>query len=112
MRYFENYGHAGLKVEWEGPGIDGKELLTAPDTDDMQTVGGMPVMMTIDVGPTNHPDDAVHLMIEGLPEGTLIQAGDQVAEANEDGVVDVTGWDISMLSMTPPVAFVGEVEAT
>lgn len=112
VRYFENYGHAGLKVEWEGPGIDGKELLTAPDTEDMQTVGGMPVMMTIDVGPTNHSDDAVQHMIEGLPEGTLIQAGDQVAEANEDGVVDVTGWDISMLSMTPPVAFVGEVEAT
>ena len=29
VRYFENYGHAGLKLEWEGPDTDGKELVTS-----------------------------------------------------------------------------------
>ena len=32
--YFENYGYAGLNLEWEGPGIDGRELVPPRRTPD------------------------------------------------------------------------------
>lgn len=111
VRYFENYGHAGLKVEWEGPGLDGRELLTPPSFDDLQTVNGMPLSVNLmtDLGDTAPGD--VSQVIQGLPPGTILEAGDATATVDDSGSVDVTGWDTSMLHITPPVDFTGQVDA-
>ncbi len=112
VRYFENYGHAGLKVEWEGPGIDGRQLLTGPDVEDMQTVSGMPVTVALDIDQSDVMDGAINHLLEGLPEGTIVTAGAQTSEIDETGSVDVTDWDTSLLSITPPSDFTGSVDAT
>ncbi|MEM8685562.1 MAG: PA14 domain-containing protein, partial [Pseudomonadota bacterium] len=109
VRYFENYGHAGLKLEWDGPGTDGRELVTSPELDDAQTVNGMPVTFELDI--SGDDAGATSYRLEGVPEGTEVQAGDLSAIADEAGTVDLSGWDLSLLSVTTPVEFVGDVEA-
>ena len=111
VRYFENYGHAGLKVEWEGPGLDGRELLTPPGVDDLHTVNGMPLNLNLDTGAGQPSDGTISQMIEGLPPGTIVQAGDHMVEVGENGTADITDWDTSMMQITPPVDFTGTVNA-
>ena len=111
VRYFENYGHAGLKVEWEGPGLDGRELLSPPAVEDLQTVNGMPVSVHIEADMSSAPDGSFTQVIEGLPPGTQVQTGDTVTDVGDDGVADITGLDTSILHITPPVDFTGTVDA-
>ncbi|MEM9577934.1 MAG: PA14 domain-containing protein [Pseudomonadota bacterium] len=109
IRYFENFGHAGLKLEWEGPGIDGRELVTAPSAEDLQTVSGMPLSLELKVeeglAGTTH-------MIEGLPPGSTVGVGEQVMEVDASGAADVTGMDLSLVQITPPVDYIGDVAAS
>lgn len=109
VRYFENYGHAGLKVEWEGPGLDGRELLTPPAVEDLHTVNGMPLNVTLDTEMMQPSDGVVSQAIEGLPPGTIVQAGDDMVEVDDSGTADITGWDTGLLQVTPPVDFTGSV---
>ncbi|WP_299846465.1 PA14 domain-containing protein [uncultured Roseovarius sp.] len=111
VRYFENYGHAGLKVEWEGPGIDGRELLSPPDVGNLQTVNGMPITLDLETDVSQPVDGDFSQVIEGLPPGTMLQAGEMIAEVDDGGIADISGWDTSMLMVTPPVDFTGKVDA-
>ncbi|MEO0568762.1 MAG: PA14 domain-containing protein, partial [Pseudomonadota bacterium] len=108
VRYFENYGHAGLKLEWDGPGTDGRELVAAPGVQDAQTVNGTALNVELS---TDSLGDNTSLTIKGLPEGTLIEAGEQMQSVGADGSADITGWDTSLLNVTPPVDFLGQVTA-
>ncbi|WP_299826356.1 PA14 domain-containing protein [uncultured Roseobacter sp.] len=112
VRYFENYGHAGLKLEWEGPGTDGRELVTAPGFDDLQTVNGMPIALEIDVAtPETAAADQVSHHVEGLPPGTILEAGNASIETDADGTADISGLDLSLLTVTTPIDFTGQVSA-
>ncbi|WP_298836771.1 PA14 domain-containing protein [uncultured Roseobacter sp.] len=111
VRYFENYGHAGLKLEWEGPGTDGRELLTAPGFDDLQTINGMPLTIALEVTDEGQDGSVSVHVIDGLPEGTAVSAGDAVLTAGPEGQVDVTGLDLSLLTVSTPVEFTGQVNA-
>ena len=111
VRYFENYGHAGLKVEWEGPDTDGRELLSSPEMDDLQTVNGMPVTVNLETDMSEPINGEYSQVIEGLPPGTVVQAGEVSVDVDESGSADISGWDTSMLMITPPVDFTGRAEA-
>ncbi|WP_299500534.1 PA14 domain-containing protein [uncultured Roseobacter sp.] len=112
VRYFENYGHAGLKLEWEGPGTDGRELVTAPEVDDLQTINGMPIALELDVSaPEATGSDQISHQIEGLPPGTVVEAGDMTVEAGPEGTADISGMDLSLLTVTTPIEFTGQVSA-
>lgn len=108
VRYFENYGHAGLKLEWEGPGTDGRELVTAPSVDDLQTVTGMPLHVQLDVEPGV---ENASYTLEGLPPGSVVQLGEHTLDVDETGTVDITGQDMSVVQITPPIEFAGDVSA-
>ncbi|AVL52546.1 hypothetical protein CEP88_08035 [Roseobacter denitrificans] len=108
IRYFENYGHAGLKLEWEGPGIEGRELVTTPPVDDLQTVTGMPLSVRLDI--EQGYENTSHT-IKGLPDGSIVQLGDQLVEVGETGSIDISGKDVSVVQITPPVDFTGDVSA-
>lgn len=110
VRYFENTGSAGLKLEWEGPGLDGRELVAAPDQDTLQTVGGIPLTIDLDVDPSAFGLEDT-LTLTDLPEGTVITAGNDQITVDDAGSADITGWDIDTLSITPPSDFTGSVEA-
>lgn len=110
VRYFENYGRAGLKLEWEGPGIDGRELVTAPEADSLQTVSGVPLAVDLQLDQSAFVGDD-SLALTDLPTGTTVSAGGLWVTVNDSGVADITGWDTDTLSITPPVGFVGEVTA-
>ncbi|MEL7252910.1 MAG: PA14 domain-containing protein [Pseudomonadota bacterium] len=110
VRYFENYGHAGLRLEWEGPGIEGRENVMAPEFADTQTVSGVPVAVDIALDTESMPDTG-SLLIESLPEGTEVFAGENSFVVGPDGVADITGWSIDVLSIRPPVDFVGDINA-
>ncbi|MCR9085818.1 MAG: PA14 domain-containing protein [Rhodobacteraceae bacterium] len=110
VRYFENYGHAGLKLEWEGPGIEGRELVTAPGPEDAQTVNGMPIALELQIDPVEGSGTTA-LGIEGLPEGTVVEAGDDRVTVGPDGAADITGWDMSVMTLTTPLEFVGPIDA-
>ncbi len=113
VRYFENYGHAGLKLEWEGPGLDGRELVRSPDHSDLQTVNGMPMAVQLDAEiPDGIDPSTVSQTITGLPAGTVLHAGDQTVVVGPDGTADISDWDTSLLSITPPVEFTGDVQAS
>ncbi|MEW2918373.1 PA14 domain-containing protein [Ruegeria sp. ANG10] len=111
VRYFENYGHAGLKLEWEGPGTNGLELVTAPDISAAQTVSGMPIAMNV-AHPEVELSETMSLALKGLPPGTIVEASGQSVQADGDGNVDITGLESEMLSITPPHDFAGEINAT
>ncbi|WP_375230671.1 PA14 domain-containing protein [Roseobacter sp. S98] len=111
VRYFENYGHAGLKLEWDGPGTDGRELLTSPGFDDLQTINGMPLNLSLAVSEEGQDGAVSTHVLEGLPEGTLVSVGDEVLTVDAEGQVDVTGLDLSLMTITTPIEFTGEVNA-
>ncbi|MFC6251634.1 PA14 domain-containing protein, partial [Pseudophaeobacter arcticus] len=110
VRYFENYGHAGLKLEWEGPGMDGPELVTAPDISEAQTVSGMPIAMNV-AHPEIELSETTNLVLDGLPAGTVVEAGGKTLMV-EGGSADITGFDTEMLTITPPYDYSGQVDAT
>ncbi|GFE66757.1 PA14 domain-containing protein [Litoreibacter roseus] len=110
VRYFENYGRAGLKLEWEGPGIDGRELVASPDQDALQTIGGIPLTVDLDIDQAAlGPEDTVKLT--ALPEGTVVSAGDISITVDDAGVADLTGLDTHIMSITPSPDFVGQIDA-
>jgi hypothetical protein len=109
VRYFENYGHAGLKLEWEGPGLEGREVVVPPDQAALQTVGGVPVNVNLEVNQTNLSGDD-SLTLDGLPVGTVVSAGEQSVTVDESGTADITQWDTQTLTITPPAGFVGAVD--
>ncbi|WP_217621794.1 PA14 domain-containing protein [Phaeobacter inhibens] len=111
VRYFENYGRAGLKLEWEGPGMDGPELVTAPDMSEAQTVSGMPIAMNV-AHPEIELSDTTNLALEGLPAGTVVEAGGKTLVVEDNGSADITGFDTEMLTITPPYDYAGQVDAT
>ncbi|MBO9447531.1 PA14 domain-containing protein [Ruegeria sp. R14_0] len=111
IRYFENHGRAGLKLEWEGPGLDGRELVTAPALSEAQTVSGMPLAIEVDAGTLNLTD-ASKFELGDLPAGTLVEAGDTTFVADAHGTVELEGWQGGMLALTPPPEFCGTVEAS
>lgn len=106
--YFENRGHAGLKLEWEGPGLEGRQLVSPAEPDNLTGLEGMPLDISVDLtcaggcGP---------LALTGLPEGTLVDAGGVALVASEGGV-DLTGQSLEHMSITPPPGFQGPVNAT
>ncbi|MEM6891228.1 MAG: PA14 domain-containing protein [Pseudomonadota bacterium] len=104
VRYFENTGHAGLKLEWQGPGTDGRELVTAKPTLDIEPNGSTP--LAIDIG---NPDSTESVIIDGLPANTVLFLGDETIVAH-GGPVDVSGHDLGMMAVSPPIGFVGTIE--
>ncbi|ATE94804.1 PA14 domain protein (plasmid) [Phaeobacter gallaeciensis] len=111
VRYFENYGHAGLKLEWEGPGMDVPELVTAPDMSEAQTVSGMPIAMNV-AHPEVELSETTNLALEGLPAGTVVEAAGKTLVVEDGGNADITGFDTEMLTITPPYDYAGQVDAT
>ena len=111
VRYFENYGHAGLKLEWEGPGMDGPQLVTAPDMSEAQTVSGMPIAMNV-AHPEIELSETTNLALKGLPAGTVVEADGKTLVVEDGGTADITGFDTEMLTVTPPYDFAGQVDAT
>lgn len=108
--YFENYGHAGLRLEWDGPGLDGPELVTPGGAQAEGFVGieGTSLDFALDLS-FNGGQGTVEL--SGLPDGALVEMGDVSARAS-DGSVDLTGAGTGLLSITPPPGFQGPVDAT
>ncbi|MEM6888135.1 MAG: PA14 domain-containing protein [Pseudomonadota bacterium] len=108
--YFENYGRAGLKLEWEGPGLDGRELVAAPEQEAMQTISGVPLAIDLDLGETALSVQE-SLKMSNLPKGTIVSAGKWTTTVEEAGTVDITGRSTDVLSIAPPPDFIGTVEA-
>ena len=52
------------------------------------------------------------MMIENLPEGTELVAGDKTYVVGPDGSADITDWPTEVLTIRPPVDFVGEIDAS
>lgn len=112
VRYFENFGQAGLKLEWEGPGIDGRALVAAQPPGDLSTFDGVALNLSFDVTPpAGEPGAATALSLDGLPTGTVVAGGGRSAVIGEDGALDLTGWDVAALSVTPPLGVAGPVTA-
>ncbi|MGB0928760.1 MAG: PA14 domain-containing protein, partial [Pikeienuella sp.] len=112
VRYFENTGSAGLKLEWEGPGLDGREVMQVDNAAGLATFDGVavgtPVSLSVD------PDTsgaAITTVIDFLPAGALISAGDQSAVADGINELNISNWDLSTLTITPPVGFSGPLLA-
>ena len=104
VRYFENYGRAGLRLQWEGPGIDGPELVEASGSGAALGIEGVATPLNLNIG--NVDSDAGY-RLEGLPDGTLVQVSDAALTVGENGVVDLTGFDLTDLSITPPIGSAG-----
>ncbi|MEO1140303.1 MAG: PA14 domain-containing protein, partial [Pseudomonadota bacterium] len=111
VRYFENYGHAGLRLQWEGPGIKGRADVVAPEFAQTQTVSGVPVPINIALDDPGMPNDGA-LLIENLPEGTELLAGDLSFVVGVDGSADITDWPTDILTIRPPVEFVSDISAS
>ncbi|TDL85862.1 PA14 domain-containing protein, partial [Meridianimarinicoccus aquatilis] len=91
VRYFENYGHAGLKLEWEGPGLEGRSLVTSD----------------VEVAEDPYANDTIE--ITGLPSDTLVLGGAE-AILSDGGPIDVTGWDMSVIEIAPPPNYAGTID--
>lgn len=110
VRYFENYGKAGLKLEWEGPGIDGRSVVTpAPAEADGAVVGieGVPLPLTF-ASDGIAAADAV--TIAGLPAGTLVETGARAVTVGADPV-EIAGGELGQMTITPPLDLDGDIAA-
>ncbi|MBM7068660.1 PA14 domain-containing protein [Actibacterium sp. 188UL27-1] len=105
--YFENYGRAGLNLEWDGPGIDGPTNVVASDPDALTGIDGLPVAVSVDLPLDDVPQEVT---IEGMPPGFVLTAGDVSAETT-GAPLSLDGWDLSQLQITPPLGFEGPVDA-
>lgn len=104
VRYFENYGQAGLKLEWDGPDTDGRELVQA----DAETVVEQNGTLEVGIEITG-ASDAATVEVTGIPADTILISGDNSAVADGESV-DLTGWDIGLLEISPPPEFEGIIE--
>ncbi|MEM9755346.1 MAG: PA14 domain-containing protein, partial [Pseudomonadota bacterium] len=110
VQYFENYGFAGLRLEWDGPGTEGRTLVTPAGEADVQAISGMPTALQMSF-PAGGPPDGTTVTLVGLPEGTQVAAAGDVGVVDASGAFDITGWDISLLTVEPPIDFVGLIDA-
>ena len=104
VRYFENYGHAGLRLEWEGPDTDGRELVQAHSEFEIDQNGTFEVALVLGEG-----DGDEQIEITGLPPGTLVSSGEDTLLV-DDQPTDISGWDLSLLHISPPPEFEGQIE--
>ncbi len=110
VRYVEHPGRHGLQLELEGPGIDGRELVSAPELAEAQTVSGMPITFDVDPGTLDLSGDA-RFSLKNLPEGTIVEAGVEVTVVDAGGSVELTGWQGDLLVISPPSDFTGTINA-
>ncbi len=109
VRYFENSDEAGLKLEWDGPGLDGRQLVSAPDVTQAQVVAGTPLAFDIDITALEIGQDAL-FSLYGLPPGTQVEADGQTHVAGPDGTVEMDGWQGELLTIEPPFDFSGPID--
>ncbi|MEM9433427.1 MAG: PA14 domain-containing protein, partial [Pseudomonadota bacterium] len=100
VKYFENYGHAGLKLEWEGPGIEGRQMVEPANDGTSLGIEGISTPLELDI---SNVSNEAEIYLEGLGAGAVTHLGGQELIADQDGVVNLTGHDISGLSITPPI---------
>ncbi len=109
VRYFENSDEAGLKLEWDGPGLDGRQLVSAPDVAQAQVVAGTPLAFDIDTTALEIGQDTL-FSLYGLPPGTQVEADGQTHVAGPDGTVEMDGWQGELLTIEPPFDFSGPID--
>ncbi len=105
IRYFENYGHAGLKLEYEGPDTSGFETVKSSDDLSISTEGVAAVKLGM--GETLGENPSVSL--SGLPHNTIVFSGEDSAIANGQGI-DISDWNLDLLQISPPKGFSGSIE--
>jgi hypothetical protein len=106
LLYFENHGVAGLELEMAGPGDGDFRPLVASDA--LRAAPGE--ALTLDIG-LDTAGQIGALGIGGLPDGTVLMAGDHVAVAG-GGDLDLTGWELDALEIVPPPGYAGEMALT
>ncbi|WP_425084483.1 PA14 domain-containing protein [Ruegeria profundi] len=109
VRYFENSGEAGLKLEWDGPGLDGQQLVSAPDVAQAQVVAGTPLAFDIDTVALEIGHDTL-FSLDGLPPGTQVEVDGQTHAAGPDGTVEMGSWQGGALTIEPPFDFSGPID--
>ncbi len=109
VRYFEGSGQAGLKLEWDGPGLDGRQLVSAPDVAQAQVVAGTPLAFDIDTAALGIGQDNL-FSLDGLPPGTQVEVHGQTYVAEPDGTVELGGWQGDLLIIQPPFDFSGPID--
>ena len=115
VRYFENGGHAGLRLQWTGPDTNGIELVTTDSTPNTITVvEDQSVALDISANLTdNDGSETLALTISSIPEGAVISDGTNSFTATAGSQsVNVSSWDINLLQITPPQNFAGQLQVT
>ena len=105
VRYFENHGHAGLKLEYEGPDTSGFETVKA--SDDLSIGSNGLAAVKLEIGDAASEDATVTLT--GLPKNTILFSGED-SVVSEGEALDVSDWNLDLLQISPPPDFVGEIE--
>ncbi|WP_428482512.1 cadherin domain-containing protein [Pyruvatibacter mobilis] len=115
VRYFENTGDAGLKLEWDGPDTSGRQLVTATDSADTITapMDGF-AALSIDAALSDTDgSESLALAVSGVPVGVTITDGTNSFTATAGNTeADVTGWDVDALQVVPQPGFTGSFDLT
>ncbi len=115
VRYFENTGDAGLKLEWDGPDTSGRQLVTATDSADTITapMDGF-AALSIDAALSDTDgSESLALAVSGVPVGVTITDGTNSFTATAGNTeADVTGWDVDALQVVPQQGFTGSFDLT
>ncbi len=105
VRYFENQGHAGLKLEYEGPDTSGFETVKA--SDDLSIGSDGMAAIKLEIGDAASEDASITLT--GLPKNTIIFNGEASA-VSEGGALDVSDWNLDLIKISPPQDYVGQID--
>ncbi|NBG94709.1 hypothetical protein GTQ45_03080, partial [Pyruvatibacter mobilis] len=115
VRYFENTGDAGLKLEWDGPDTSGRQLVTATESADTITapMDGF-AALSIDAALSDTDgSESLALAVSGVPVGVTITDGTNSFTATAGNTeADVTGWDVDALQVVPQPGFTGSFDLT
>ncbi|MBG53991.1 MAG: hypothetical protein CML99_16490 [Rhodobiaceae bacterium] len=103
VRYFENYGHAGLKLELQGPDTGGnRQLLSTTDEPGEVTIAadGEASFSLAAAATDADGSETIALAVSGIPVGVTISDGVNSFTATEGNTsVDVTNWSTDTLSV-------------
>ncbi len=115
VRYFENSGSAGLKLEWEGPDTDGREVMASDHASSDLTVldnGSASFQVAASLNDTDG-SESMAVSISGIPSGATITDGTNTFTAGDgSATADVTGWDLDNMTFTPAEGGAGSYDLT
>ncbi|KIT17239.1 hypothetical protein [Jannaschia aquimarina] len=107
IQHLDLVGDGALRLEWREPGESDFQL-TSPSPDHVVTEGED---LGLSLGVETHGNTLEAVRLEDVPADWIVEDGTRTVSSN-GGDLDLTGWDLSQISVSPALGDVGSTTLT